>query len=166
MTGRRVRLGTKAESLARLAPLLRTARVLPMAHFTLGDWRSSRERLLDDVLGREWAAGPVIARSSAVIEDTVAGSQAGRFTSLTGRRGRSELADAVDRVFASYDEERLGDQVLIQPQLVGVRGSGVAFSCDPSSGAPYAVVNWSDDTRTDAVTGGRSPGLRISYGAF
>jgi phosphohistidine swiveling domain-containing protein len=166
MTDPLVRLGTKAESLARLAPLLTTARILPLAYFALGDWRSSRERLLDDVLSRAWAAGPVIVRSSAVIEDTAAGSQAGRFTSLTGRCGRSELADAVDRVFGSYDEERLGDQVLIQPQLDGVRGSGVAFSYDPSSRAPFAVVNWSDDARTDAVTGGRSSGLRLSYGAF
>ncbi|MEU5838637.1 PEP-utilizing enzyme [Streptomyces diacarni] len=166
MTGPRVRLGTKAETLARLAPALTTARVLPLAHFTLDDWRRSRTRLLADLLRRDWASGPLIVRSSAVIEDTGTGSQAGRFTSLVGRRGRSQLADAVDQVFGSYDQERPQDQVLVQPQLVDVRGSGVAFSCDPSNGAPYAVVNWSDGARTDAVTGGRSSGLRISYGAF
>ncbi|MEU5540941.1 PEP-utilizing enzyme [Streptomyces sioyaensis] len=158
-------LGTKAESLARLAPLVTTARVLPLHYFALHEWRMSRERLLDEVLRQEWAAGALIVRSSAMTEDTATGSQAGRFRSLTGRRGRAELAAAVDEVFASYDQQRPDDQVLVQPELTGSRASGVACSCDPSSGAPYAVVNWTEDDRTDAVTGGRSAALRISYGA-
>ncbi|MFD7666054.1 PEP-utilizing enzyme [Streptomyces sp. NPDC059788] len=161
-----VRLGTKAETLERLAPLVTSARVLPLAYFSLGRWQACRQQLLDGVLAHAWAAGPLIVRSSALSEDTAAGSQAGRFCSLSGRRGRAELAAAVDEVFASYDTWRPGNQVLIQPELTHTRLSGVACSCDPSSGAPYTVVNWSEDERTDTVTGGRrSPGLHISYGA-
>ncbi|GAA2922529.1 PEP-utilizing enzyme [Streptomyces thioluteus] len=163
MSGPAVRLGTKAESLDRLAPLLTTARVLPRASFTLREWRASRARLLDEVLARPWAAGPLIVRSSAVTEDTAAGSQAGRFRSLPGRRGRAAVAAAVDAVLASYDAERPDDQVLLQPELTGVRLSGVAHSHDPSSGAPYTVVNWSESGRTEAVTGGAEDGLWISY---
>ncbi|KNB52182.1 PEP-utilizing enzyme [Streptomyces caatingaensis] len=165
MSGPAVRLGTKAETLDRLAPLLTTARVLPRASFTLRQWRASRARLLDEVLARPWAAGPLIVRSSAVTEDTAAGSQAGRFRSLPGRRGRAAVADAVDEVFASYDAERPEDQVLVQPELTGIRLGGVAHSHDPSGGAPYTVVNWSESDRSGAVTGGSEDGLWLSCSA-
>jgi phosphohistidine swiveling domain-containing protein len=160
-----VRLGTKAETLAALAPVLTTARILPLTYFSLREWHAGRDRLLDRLLASDWATGPVIVRSSAVVEDTTAGSQAGRFRSLAFRRGRGEIAAAVDEVFASYDARRPADQVLIQPQLAAVRVSGVACSCDASSGAPYHVVNWSESDQTDTVTRGCEPALRLSYGA-
>ncbi|QKV97194.1 phosphoenolpyruvate synthase [Streptomyces sp. NA02950] len=165
MSQTRVRLGTKAESLARMTPLLTTGRILPLLYASLRDWRADPERLLDELAEQDWGADPVIVRSSAVTEDSATGSQAGRFRSLPGRRGRRAVAAAVEEVFASYDEERELDQVLIQPQLTDVHASGVAFSCDASSGAPYRVVNWSESDRVDAVTGGRENGLRIAYGS-
>ncbi|GAA3078129.1 hypothetical protein GCM10020000_74790 [Streptomyces olivoverticillatus] len=160
-----VALGTKAESLARLAPQVTCARILPLAYFTLRDWRTRPTRLLQEVLQQPWAGGALIVRSSALAEDSATGSQAGRFTSLATWRGHRQLHSAVEEVFASYDDQHPGNQVLIQPQLAGVVASGVATSCDPSSGAPYAVVNFSENERTDAVTGGREGNLRLAYGA-
>jgi phosphohistidine swiveling domain-containing protein len=160
-----VRLGTKAETLATLAPVLRTARILPLTYFSLREWRTDRDGVLDALLGSAWGRGFVIVRSSAVIEDAATGSQAGRFTSLPFRRGREEIGEAVDDVFASYGSPGPADQVLIQPQLTGVLASGVACSCDANTGAPYRVVNWSESDRTDAVTLGHEPALRLSYGA-
>jgi glutamine kinase len=160
-----VRLGTKAETLERLAPLVTAARVLPLVWFSRARWQTARERLLDGLAALPWAAEPVIVRSSALTEDSAEGSQAGRFTSLPRRQGRAQVAAAVDEVLASYDGEHPADQVLIQPQLTGVRACGVACSYDPSSGAPYRVVNWSESGSTDAVTGGAEGGLWISYGA-
>lgn len=164
MTGARVRLGTKAESLARLAPLITTARVLPMTYFSLGQWRAERESVLDRVLDLPWADGVLMVRSSASTEDSAAGSQAGRFRTLPGLRGRAQIATGVDQVFASYDAERPGDQVLVQPQLADAPMSGVACTRDPSSGAPYQVVNWVRGAGTDAVTAGRTGGLNTWYG--
>jgi phosphohistidine swiveling domain-containing protein len=160
-----VRLGTKAETLAALTPVLRTARILPLAYFSLREWQAGRDGVLEVLLGSAWASGCVIVRSSAVIEDATTGSQAGRFTSLPFRQGRDEIGEAVDEVFASYGTPGPADQVLIQPQLTGVLASGVACSCDANTGAPYRVVNWSESDRTDAVTLGREPALRLSYGA-
>jgi glutamine kinase len=161
----RIPLGTKAETLARLAPVLTTARVLPMTRISLRDWRAHRERLLDRVLAEPWAGDELIVRSSAQIEDSPARSHAGRFRTMAGVRGWAQLAAGVDAVFASYDAERDGDQVLIQPQLRECPMSGVACVPEPSSGAPYVVVNWVADGSTDAVTAGRVGGLHTWYGA-
>ncbi|MFD4668212.1 PEP-utilizing enzyme [Lentzea sp. NPDC058450] len=158
-----VRLGTKAETLHRLRPFLTTARILPLTHFSLEEWQDAPDRLLADLRRCDWAAGPVMVRSSAVVEDTATGSHAGRFLSVPARTG-AEVGPAVTEVFASYDRAEPGDQVLIQPLLEHVRASGVAFSCDPNSGAPYRVVNWSGTDRTDAVTAGGRAELHISYG--
>jgi glutamine kinase len=159
-----VRLGTKAESLARLAPLVTTAEVLPMAYFPLRRWRAERERVLDDVLGQPWARGVLMVRSSAEVEDSAAGSQAGRFRTLPGLRTRERVAAGVDQVFASYDAERPGDQVLVQPQVEDAVLSGVACGRDPSGGGPYLVVNWVEGAGTDAVTAGRVGGVNTWYG--
>jgi len=44
--------------------------------------------------------------------------------------------------------------VLIQTTLTQVVRSGVAFSHDPNTCAPYRVVNWSEGGDTAAVAGG------------
>ncbi|MGP4113452.1 PEP-utilizing enzyme [Streptomyces sp. 4N509B] len=156
--------GTKAETLRVLAPLVRSASVLPQVAFTVSDWRADADAVLDDVLAQPWGHDPLIVRSSAQNEDSDLGSQAGRFHSQLGVVGRQGLDEAVGAVIASYGEPRPDDQVLVQPELRDVRASGVACGCDPSSGAPYRVVSWADQTSTTAVTGGRTGEVRTWYG--
>lgn len=160
-----VRLGTKGETLAELTGRVRAARILPLALHDLAEWEADREAVLDQVLATPWGTGRLIVRSSAGAEDAAAASMAGRFLTVPAVAGRDALAAAVARVFASYGEPDPGDQVLIQPELLEPRLSGVAFTCDPSSGAPYTVINWSEDGLTDTVTGGRVEDLRCWYGA-
>lgn len=160
-----IRLGTKAESLARLSSAVTRARVLPLALVALPDWRARRDRELDRITGQDWADTTLIARSSAAAEDSFSESMAGQYLSLTGLRGRDELARAIDDVFASYVHPGPDDQVLVQPQLRDSRMSGVACSCHPSTGAPYYVVNWVESASTDTVTSGAKGKLHTWYGA-
>jgi glutamine kinase len=160
-----IRLGTKAESLARLSSAVTKARVLPLHLVALPDWQEHRERELDRITAQDWAGGPLIVRSSAAAEDSFSESMAGQFLSLQGLRGRDELARAIDDVFSSYGGPGSDDQVLVQPQLRGSWMSGVACSCHPSTGAPYYVVNWVESAATDAVTSGAEGKLHTWYGA-
>ncbi|MGI5239070.1 PEP-utilizing enzyme [Dactylosporangium sp. CA-139066] len=155
--------GTKAETLARLAPLLRCSRVLPMVYFRADAWSADRADQVERVLAQPWASGRMVVRSSAILEDSFAGSQAGRFHTELGVHGREALMAAVERVLASYGEPSPEDQVLIQPELTEVTASGVACSCEPSTGSPYRVINWSEGSSTRAVTNG-SAGIRTWYG--
>ncbi|MCP4923428.1 MAG: hypothetical protein GY915_05270, partial [bacterium] len=48
------------------------------------------------------------------------------------------------------------DEVLIQPMLQNVTMSGVLFTQDPRTGAPYYIINYNLEGDTTAVTSGKS----------
>ena len=147
-----VAFSTKAGTLANLQGNLRSARILPLSCFTVEEWRANRS----DCLGRTVSAlgdCPWIIRSSCRQEDTGTTSNAGAFLSL-GDVTVDGFEDAVDRVVASYGEYDPRDQVLVQPMLQSVIRSGVAFTHDPNTCAPYRVVTWVEGDDTSLVTGG------------
>lgn len=148
--------GTKAETLARLRPLLTRATVLELMHFTVAEWRTGRPAVLERVRGA-FGGRPLAVRSSARGEDGAASSHAGVYRSRLGVNGADadELAQAVDDVIASYAGDP-GDQVLVQPMLEEVAVSGVIMTHDVSCGAPYYVVNFDDATgSSSSITSGR-----------
>ncbi|MBI1778611.1 MAG: phosphoenolpyruvate synthase [Proteobacteria bacterium] len=155
-----VRLGTKAETLERLAPVVRSARVLPLRRFTVAEWQEDAAVVLAALASEPWGKGRRIVRSSARAEDTTLSSEAGRYLSVDDVADEAGLADAIRRVIASYGEAQPEDQVLVQPMLAGVGVSGVAFSRDPNTGSPYFVINYDDRGDTTAVTGGRADRLQ------
>ena len=165
MTAEPIPLSTKARSLHRLSGHIRTAAILPLHYCDHATWTADRDTVVRQVMALPWADGALIVRSSALGEDSSTASQAGRYLSVPGVRGAQELAVAVDKVFASYGEPRSGDEVLVQPELVDVRESGVACTHEPTNGAPYTVVSWSEQPDTSVVTAGRPGDLRTWYGA-
>ena len=68
--------GTKAETLERLAGALTTAHDLPQVRFSVGDWRTAPDAVLERL--QAWAHQSVAVRSSAQGEDGCSGSQAKR----------------------------------------------------------------------------------------
>jgi phosphohistidine swiveling domain-containing protein len=156
--------GTKAETLAGIAKVLKSASVLPLAHFTVREWRKGAGDALAAIQKADWARKALIVRSSATAEDGHEGSLAGRFLTIQGVLGVAALRDAVAKVIDSYgDGCKEEDRVLVQPMLSSVRVSGVAFSQDPNTGSPYIVINHHVGADTAAVTGGRGHGLRTVY---
>ncbi len=154
--------GTKAETLARLSDIIQNARVLPQIRFSVAEWREDADRLLSKISAARWGSGPLIVRSSARGEDGRTVSQAGKYVSVANVVGAQALANAIERVIASYSSDSApGDQVFVQPFLEGVSLSGVAFSRDPNSGGPYLIINYDDTTgRTDLVTSGSGADLK------
>lgn len=156
-----VAFGTKAEMLQRLRPVVTGALILPQVSFTVEHWRHHRAGVLSDLAAQPWADGAMIVRSSASAEDRPGSSLAGRFLSLPNIT-ESGLGDAIDQVAASYaDASGPLDQVLVQPMLTDVGLSGVAFSRDPATGAPYIIINYNETGDTAAVTSGCSEDLKV-----
>ena len=143
---------TKAATLAALQGVLKTARIAPLRTFTVANWQADRSACLSGVAG-SLGAGPWIVRSSCGREDGAMSSNAGAFLSIPNVDAH-RLEPAVEQVIAAYGEAQPSDEVLIQPMLTQVVRSGVAFSHDPNTCAPYRVVNWSEGSDTAAVTGG------------
>ncbi|MFJ2390770.1 PEP-utilizing enzyme [Pseudomonas koreensis] len=143
---------TKAGTLSRLQGRLVSARIAPLLAFTVADWQRDRQACVQAVQGRLPAA-PWIVRSSCGREDSAQASFAGAFLSIPDVDDTG-LASAVEQVIASYGEVYPSDEILVQPMLGNVLRSGVAFSHDPNTCAPYRVVNWSEGSDTASVTGG------------
>lgn len=144
---------TKAGTLALLNGQLRSACIAPLVYFSVADWRDGRAAVharVAAVIGNV----PMIVRSSCQREDGEETSNAGAFLSLMNVDAAG-LDDAVELVIAAYKEASDMDEVLIQPMIQNVLRSGVVFSHDPNTCAPYRVVNWSEGSDTAAVTGGR-----------
>lgn len=157
--------GTKAETLEHLAPLLTKARVLPMVKFSVEQWNLAPEKIIGTINTCPWSTRPLIVRSSAASEDTQESSLAGHFQSVLNIKSENELREAIQTVIASYGSDAdPASQVFVQPMVENVVLSGVAFSKDPNTGSPYAVVNYDDKSRdTTSVTSGSSNELRTLY---
>jgi hypothetical protein len=147
---------TKARTLANLRGVLQSAQISPLVFFTVADWQQNQQANQSRVaqtIGR----GPFIVRSSCQTEDSANASYAGAFLSVLDVP-QAGLKAAVDSVITAYTHASPGDEVLVQNMLSGVMRSGVAFSHDPTTCAPYRVVNWSEGTDTTLVTGGMGGG--------
>jgi adenylylsulfate kinase-like enzyme/phosphohistidine swiveling domain-containing protein len=156
-----VTFATKAETLEALTPRLRSAFVLPQTRFSVSEWRRDPAAVLAAIERTPWGAGLVIVRSSARSEDAAASSEAGKYDSVLGVRGREALTAAIAKVIDSFGEEARGDdQFFVQPMLEQVAMAGVAFSRRPGSGDPYYIVNYDASSgRTDRVTAGLGDNL-------
>lgn len=143
---------TKAGTLISLRGRLRHAHIAPLVRFTVDEWRRDRAAYRTDITAKAGSA-PWIVRSSCAREDGVAASNAGAFLSVP-EVAPEDLDTAIDRVIESYGNADPIDEVLVQPMLRDVLRSGVAFSHDPNTCAPYRVINWNDGADTAAVTGG------------
>ncbi|MEZ4430709.1 MAG: hypothetical protein R3A51_23780, partial [Nannocystaceae bacterium] len=158
-------LGTKAESLERLKPLLRSGVIGELVTFSLGEWSERRDQAIARVRA-QFAGQRIIVRSSALSEDTWQSSSAGVFTSVVDvdADDPAAIAAAVDEVFTSYGAPQPLNHVLVQELLRGVAVSGVVMTRTPTLGAPYYVINFDSSTRrTDTVTSGEGTEVRTVY---
>lgn len=154
----RFRFGTKAETLQRLQGYVTSATVLPQLAFSVAAWREDSAGICAAVQ-KAFPGAAVVVRSSALNEDTEHASLAGSYTSVLDvpTDDTSAIATAVEAVCQSYigsGEEEQDNQVLVQPMVENVHISGVAFTADLESRAPYYIINYDTSGSTESVTAG------------
>ena len=146
---------TKAATLERLTPHISQGRLCDQVIVRAPAWAADRAAILNEIASRLGEVSLVV-RSSAATEDGWDNSLAGVHLSVVDVAPlATEIADAIDRVFASYRKTSSHDEVLVQPMVRDVVLSGVVLTRDLDTGSPYYVINYDDLTgRTDTVTGG------------
>lgn len=148
-----LKFSTKSGTLSLLSTRLKTAAIAPLVSISVADWHSSPSACMARIIERLGTCA-LIVRSSCHREDGTMASNAGAFLSVLNV-ATEQLAGAIKQVIASYGDAADHDEVLIQPMLQNVVRSGVAFSHDPNTCAPYRVINWSESSNTTAITGGQ-----------
>lgn len=161
--------GTKAETLARLQPLVTKSRIPAFTYFSVQQWQTDAPDILAQV-GNMTNGCKVIVRSSASDEDGKDSAMAGLYKSIPSvpSQNHAALRAAVEAVISSYrskgSREVRNHQVLVQIMLEQVLMSGALFTQDLNTGAPYYVINYDDQSgRTDTVTSGNEYSNRTLY---
>ena len=109
---------------------------------------------------KEFSGCKICIRSAAADEDGVQSSGAGEYDSVLNipSDDPEAIRAGFNQVIASYTRKglnRSGDEVIVQEMLQNTVMSGVVFTHDLNTGAPYYVINYDDISGlTDTVTSG------------
>jgi hypothetical protein len=149
--------GTKAETLRKLVGQLPGVSVPSLLLFTVAQWRSAPNTVITTIQ-KLYPETTIIVRSSARNEDSLDQSHAGAYLSVgsVNTSDIEQIRQAIDSVIASYGTEDPENQFFIQEYLTDVAMSGVIFTRDLTTFAPYYVINFDTSGGTDGVTSGQS----------
>ena len=149
---------TKADVLEWISPRLKHSSVEALIAFTVKEWVSAQDAVLQRI-EKKFAPEKIVVRSSTLLEDGTKNSLAGCFLSELGvEPSPVAIAQAVNRVIDSYNKvgtATLEDKILIQEHTKDIAISGVIFTRQIETNAPYYTINYDDKTgKTDTVTSG------------
>ncbi len=148
-------LGTKAETLDRLRGIVRHSLIQDQIAITVLEWQCDSRRIIKQIKKR-FKNQLLAVRSSAHSEDSFHASNAGGYDSVLNIEPQNGLDAAIEQVISSYGDVSLEEQVLIQPMVIDVRLSGVAFTRTLGHNAPWYVINFDTNGNTEAITSGKS----------
>lgn len=132
--------------------------VLPLLCFKFSEYRKNKTAFINQIMTA--FETDVIVRSSAQNEDQTGHSNAGVYKSVLNVKLKpATLMQAIETVGKDYQHP--DDEILIQPMLYNILISGVIFTRDHSTGAPYYIINYTNDGKTDTITSGSAQGQKI-----
>lgn len=153
------KFGTKAETLKKLEGNLDCSTILPQYSFTVEDYIDDSEQVITDIQN-SFKNGAVVIRSSALNEDTENSSMAGNYESILNIKlnDRGDIKRGIELVRDSYlkgeQDQHPKNQILVQPMLENVTMSGVLFTKDLETSAPYYTINYDLSGSTESITAG------------
>lgn len=155
---------SKSDVLQLLRNKVKSAIILDQVSFTVKDWRSNSQSVIEKIHDLGLINKKLIIRSSALGEDGHKSSYAGHFISVLNICGVQEILSAVLKVINSFPDDHPDNQVFIQEMILDVKMSGVVFTRDPNNNSPYIVINYDEKSgRTDTVTSGSTNDLKTFY---
>lgn len=153
-------LSTKADTLANLRIILKSAKIEDLVIFRVSEWKNYQKKILEEIENR-FLGGKIVIRSSSQNEDLKDKSNAGYYRSFLNIDSGNvdQVIAKVKEIIEDYlekDEDYEKNQILIQRQTEKVKISGVVFTRNPRKNTPYYLINYDEETsNTDTVTSGQ-----------
>jgi glutamine kinase len=150
---------SKAKILKQLKPILRLFIVPEIVSFNAEFFIQNKLQILSK-LEKIFESQLLAIRSSASDEDGQSTSSAGEYDSVLNisSNDKEKVVIAINHVISSYVRKRpllSNDEVIVQEMVSNTTMSGVIFTHDLNTGAPYYVINYDDQSgATDTVTSG------------
>ena len=152
---------SKAKTLKLVKNVVTLFKVPYVYSFNAINFESDRVFILEE-LSKKFQSTLIAIRSSAADEDGTLSTSAGEYDSVLNipSNNTDKIIVAINTVIASYEKKRPllpTDEVIIQEMVKNISMSGVIFTHDLNTGAPYYVINYDDQSgSTDTVTSGNS----------
>ncbi|MDH3972683.1 MAG: PEP-utilizing enzyme [Deltaproteobacteria bacterium] len=152
---------TKAKTLESLSLLVSNAKVLPIYRFTVAEFSAHKKGVIN-AIQKNFEQELLIVRSSHKNEDSLETSNAGHFKTVldVAKSNEVSLTSSIEEVIASYEICDVNDEVLVQPMLRDIKISGVVFTSDIDTLAPYYIINYDVSGKSDTVASGLEGDLK------
>ena len=128
--------------------------------FTVGEWVKNKDLIFKSIQKHFKKTKFIAIRSSAINEDKKKFSQAGKYHTelFVNIKNRKKITNSINKVISKYEKKKLRqNQIILQEMVLKPDISGVIFSREPNTNAPYYVINYDDVSGlTDTVTSGSS----------
>jgi len=150
---------SKAQTLRRVGPKVSLFRVPELQIIDVAVFTACPDEVISQIQNT-FSGRSVVIRSSAADEDGSTNACAGEYDSVLNVPSNNAVAlrNAIATVIASYERKRPrrgNDEVIVQEMVLNTSMSGVVFTHDLNTGAPYYVINYDDVSGlTNTVTSG------------
>ena len=151
---------SKAQTLDFVKRKLSIFNVPDLLYFKILSYKKAPSGIIEEIRDR-FKCDKIIIRSSASDEDGDS-TAAGEYDSIlnVSSQDENEISAAIQSVIDSIEKKRscnAKDEFIAQKMIEKPNMSGVLFTYDLNTGAPYYVINYDDKSgQTDTVTSGRS----------
>lgn len=146
-------LGSKSETLQRLKILIKKGIILDQVNFNLKDWNLKKKEVLKKI-NIKFKNKPLIVRSSAIDEDGLKLSNAGKYLSILDVKGKKKTSYAITKVIKSFNKNDLNNQIFVQEHIKKAEYVGVITTKSKGSGSPWYVINYQKTKDTELITKG------------
>jgi hypothetical protein len=127
--------------------------VIPKTYlFTLKRYKLEKEIILNKIK-KTFSKKNIIIRSSALDEDKLNNSMAGKYDSFSDLKCEKDIINKyIDLVSKKFKSNK--DQILIQEYIQGADKAGVVFTRNLNNNAPYYYINYDTSGKTNSITSG------------
>jgi glutamine kinase len=154
-----IKLSSKAQTLKYVESKLSQFIVPDLLFFKVSSFKENPKVVIHEIK-EYFQARIVVIRSSAADEDGEVNAAAGEYDSVlnVASDNEEEITSSINTVISSFESKRpchVNDEFIVQEMVNNSSMSGVVFTHDLNTGAPYYVINYDDVSGlTNTVTSG------------
>ena len=144
---------SKAQTLNKLKKTNKSQFIIPkFVFFSKKDYTNKKKIIFKKI--KSYFKSDIILRSSANDEDKSNSSNAGKYDSFKIKNvSEKNLELVINKILNKFKNHK--DEILVQEYITNPDFSGVVFTADIDTDAPYYIINYDSSGKSDLITSGQ-----------